>query len=150
MNAQTKTSISVPRPRPQWWKYRWAVPLGIAAVALVAFIAAQLSMSSPATVTRITFRNNSSYDLLVSATGASRDGVTSLGTAVAHTSTEVDDVIDQGDEWIFHFEGQARDGGEVQVSRRELAGAHWTFTIPDAVGERLRAAGATSSPPVGN
>jgi len=149
MPSQTTTSISTPRPRPPWWKYRWAVPIVLGAGLIVAFLVSQLSATAPATVAKITFRNNTPYDLLVTASGADRDGVTSLGTAIAHRSTEIDDVIDQGDVWIFRFEGQARDAGEVRVDRRVLAGGGWSFTIPAAVGERLAAAGAQPSPAQG-
>src|SRR4051794_30514584 len=149
MSSQTTTTISNPRRRPQWWAYRW-VPAGLLAAAALVFIVAQLSVTSPATVSKVTFRNNTPYDLLVSASGADREGVTALGTAVAHSSTEIDDVIDQGDRWVFHFEGQARDAGAIEVTRHNLASRRWTFTIPDAIGARLHAEGAKPSPAVGS
>ncbi len=52
----------------------------------------------------------------------------------------------QGDTWIFHFVGQGEDGGELQISHSELARQAWHLDIPDAVAQRLNAAGASPSP----
>jgi hypothetical protein len=54
--------------------------------------------------------------------------------------------IDQGPEWLFRFSAQARDGGEVAVTRDELGAADWRFEVPPEVVERLESAGATPPP----
>ena len=144
MSSQMTASRSTPRSRPGWWRFRW-VPLGVVAFLIGAFMVSQLNVASPRTIAKVTLENHSVYDVHITATGADRDGVTSVGIAPARSATEIDDVIDQGDVWIFHFDGQARDGGEIQITRRELADHGWKVVIPDAVAARLRAAGAAPS-----
>jgi hypothetical protein len=100
---------------------------------------------SPTFVSRLTIVNNTPFDYGVSMTDAHHDGWTALVTAKAQSSTDVNQVIDQGDTWTFHFYGQGIDAGEVSVARSDLAVSDWHLTIPDAVSKRLSDAGAPSS-----
>jgi hypothetical protein len=76
-------------------------------------------------------------------TGAS---ATPLGTAPAHATTEIRSVADQGPTWVFHFDAQGADGGDLNISRADLGVANWRVEIPAEVATRLRGAGAPPSP----
>ncbi len=126
------------RIRPAW------IVLGL--VAVLGLVVVSRLVPNPAKVDRVTVRNATEYDLDVDATGGAHDGWTPVGIALARSDTEMKDVIDQGATWIFRFTGQGQDGGEVRVTRRELAANGWTLDVPASVGDRIRATGAPPSP----
>jgi hypothetical protein len=127
--------------RVDWW---WAL---VAVAALAVFVViSHLATTSPPMIPRLTVANSSVYDLDIEVTGANRDGWTGVGTAKAHSTKEFNDVIDQGNAWIFHFAGQGEDGGELEISREDLTRNNWHIDIPDAVAQRLHSAGASPSP----
>jgi hypothetical protein len=127
--------------RIQWW---WAL---VAVTTIAAFIVLSELMTSPPTIHRLTLANETPYDFDINATDKTRDGWTGIGIANAHSTKEFNDVIDQGHTWIFHFAAQGQDGGEVQISRGELARNDWHIDIPAIVAQRIRATGASPSPP---
>jgi hypothetical protein len=61
----------------------------------------------------------------------------------------VRDVVDQGIEWIFHFESQGVDAGELRYGESDLMRSGWKVVIPESVGERLAGQGVTPTPPPG-
>jgi hypothetical protein len=69
-----------------------------------------------------------------------------LGTVRHQSSVDLQDVIDQGSQWAFHFSAGGRDGGEVHVPRAELGRNGWRLEIPTEVVDRLRAKGAEPPP----
>ena len=141
-----QTERQTPRPTPAASDQRatWLL-IGIAIV-VAGVVVSRIVRPSPTTVDHITIVNNSPYDVNVDLTGANRDGRLAIGAAPNRSTTEFEHVIDQGDRWILHFTAQGEDGGEVQVAKADLARADWRIVVPDAVVERLRAAGAPPSP----
>ncbi len=131
--------VSRPRIRP--------LLIVLSVVAVLGLVVVSRVVPNPTTVHRVTISNGTDYDLDVDATGASHDGWTPVGIAFAHGDTEMDDVIDHGDVWYFRFQGQGRDGGEIQVTRAQLEADDWKLTVPSSVGNRLRADGAPIGPP---
>jgi hypothetical protein len=125
------------RVRPLW------IVLGI--VALFGFVAVSLLTPSPGTVDRVTIKNGSEFDVNIDATNASYDGWTPVGIALARADTDMREIIDHGDVWIFRFTGQGIDAGELRVTRSDLAASGWALAVPDAVVQRLRAAGVPAS-----
>ena len=125
----------------RWW---WLLVLVAGLVAL--FAVTRLVNSSPKTVSRVTFVNNSSYDIATSVTDGSNNDTMELGTAKARTSTDFNDVVDQGGTWVFHFTGLGGDAGDVTVSRVNLARQQWRVVIPDNVIQRIAAADEATSP----
>ena len=107
------------------------------------------TFAGPATISRVTFVNPTSYALGIEVTGAREDGWTDLATAERERTTEVRDVVDPGKTWIFRFESQGVDGGELRLSKDELARAGWKVEIPASVGDRLAEKGAPPTPPPG-
>ena len=125
--------------------------LGIAGIALA--LLAVLGMTflvglsgGPATVARITFVNPTVYSLNVEVKPETGTAWSSAGFVPRQSTTVVEEIPDQGDVWIFRFDGQGRHGGELRRTRVELEGDGWRVEIPDEVGERLAAAGAHPTP----
>ena len=79
----------------------------------------------------------------------SRRRLDGFGHRRAGNSTDVRDVIDQGDVWTFRFTSQGYDAGQVQITKADLKRSDWRVVIPAAVGERLAGQGATPTPPPG-
>ena len=132
-----------PKLRFQWW---WPA-LAIAAIAIVVVL--PRTFAGPATISRVTFVNPTDYALGIEVTGGHEDGWTDLTTAERERTTEVRDVVDQGKTWIFRFESQGVDGGELRLSKDALAHAGWKVEIPASVGARLARKGAPPTPPPG-
>jgi len=126
-----------PRIRPLW--------VVLAVLALFGFVAVSLLIPSPATVGHVTIKNGSEFDLNIDATSASHDGWTPVGIALAHADTDMRDVIDHGDVWVFRFTGQGHDAGELRVTRADLAASNWSLTVPASVAQQLRDAGVPGS-----
>lgn len=61
----------------------------------------------------------------------------------------VEEIIDQGGTWVFHFAGQGRDGTDLTVGRDDLASSGWVLTVPDEIAQDLRAKGAPPTPLTG-
>jgi hypothetical protein len=126
-----------PRIRPLW--------VVLAVLALFGFVAVSLLIPSPATVGHVTIKNGSEFDLNIDATSASHDGWTPVGIALAHSDTDMRDVIDHGDVWVFRFTGQGHDAGELRITRADLAASNWSLTVPASVAQQLRDAGVPGS-----
>jgi hypothetical protein len=130
---------------------RHRVRLGILAVALVVVAAGLLTFlvdlsGSPKTVSRITFENPTAYALDIEVSPGTDTGWTSAGSVRQQSTTDVQEVLDQGDVWLFRFDSQGESGGQLRMSRTELEAAGWRIVIPTDVGLRLAAAGAPPTP----
>jgi hypothetical protein len=126
-----------PRIRPLW--------VVLAVLALFGFVAVSLLIPSPATVDHVTIKNGTEFDLNIDATSASHDGWTPVGIALAHADTDMRDIIDHGDVWVFRFTGQGHDAGELRITRADLAASNWSLTVPASVAQQLRDAGVPGS-----
>lgn len=141
------TTLQPEAPR----RTRRGVALGIAATVsgLVAVLAITFLVGlsgGPSTVPRITFVNPTAYSLSVEVNPGAGAGWTSAGFVPKESTTGVEEVPDQGDVWVFRFDGQGEHGGELRRTREELERDGWHIEIPDEVGERLAAAGAPPTP----
>src|SRR4029450_13297155 len=56
------------------------------------------------------------------------------------------DVVDQGDEWIFHATSGPNEGDEFSVRKADLERGRWDVAIPVHVQARLEAEGAVARP----
>jgi hypothetical protein len=137
--APTGGAASALRQLP-WWR----VALGCLAVA--GFVAAGWLTSGPAFVSRITVVNRTAYTLDIDASGAARDGWTSVTFADKHATTVAEDVLDPGSVWVLRFSAQGGDGGQLRLSRAQLERSGWRVTVPGAVAQRLERAGVAPSP----
>ncbi len=101
---------------------------------------------SPAFIERLTVENPTEYHITIDVTGDDRDGWIGVGTAQKRGRSIFNEVIDQGDVWIFRFASQGSEGGELLLTRAELEQSKWTVDIPEEVANSLRAQGAPPSP----
>lgn len=118
---------------------------GVAVLALVLPLLARLT-AVPSFVDRISFDNRSEYDVSIRLTGEERDGWLIVGTARREATTTMEEIIDQGDVWIFGFFAQGEEAGELRVERSRLEDDGWRVAVPDRVGAELRAKGAPPPP----
>jgi hypothetical protein len=118
---------------------------GIVAVALSFALLARM-LTLPPSVHHLRIDNPSKFDLSIAVTSGDHDGWMSVGSARRNATTGFDDVLDQGDVWIFRFSAQARSAAEVRVTRGEMASAGWQLSIPPQVSDDLRAQGAEFPP----
>ncbi|MEY2478429.1 MAG: hypothetical protein QOG87_3744 [Actinomycetota bacterium] len=123
------------------------LPYGLAAIGAIALAVAAAGLArEPAFVDRVDIVNRSPYALSVDVRGEGGGGWVPLGYADQEASTAVREVLDQGGQWTFRFSAQGRAGGQFTVSRTDLGANRWHVDVPDAVGDRLRRAGAPPSP----
>ena len=127
--------------------------LGIAVAAVVVGLATAIGLtflvglsSGPTTIPRITFENPTVYALDIEVSSGAAGGWTSAGSVRQKSTSEVTEVIDQGDTWVFRFDSQGASGGELRLSRTELEASGWRVSIPAEVGTRLAEAGAPPNP----
>jgi hypothetical protein len=94
----------------------------------------------------IEITNPTVFALSIEVTDTERDGWLPTGRLGPGATRTIQDVIDQGEVWVFRFGGQGRHGGELEVTRHDLERAAWHLVIPAAVGDRLAAQGAPPTP----
>jgi hypothetical protein len=99
----------------------------------------------PCTVERITIANSTEYDIDVEVTGQDGQGWLPLAIVEARSEEGVEDVINQGEVWIFRFEHFGDSVGELRLTRGELEGSGWRVEIPPEVGQRLQELGRPTS-----
>ncbi len=119
--------------------------IGFAVATAVAFQVARLDVGPPSTLRRLTVENPTPYLINVDVTGAERDGWLDLGSFPRERSRTVEELADQGRQWVFRFSYGGVQAGELTVSRDQLAHDDWRITVPWAVGENLRQAGLSES-----
>lgn len=89
-------------------------------------------------VGEITFLNETDYPAHVEVSDASREGWLNLTIARRDRETTVQEVIDQGEVWVFRFVYAGKHEQELEVSRSELVRSAWTIEVPQSFGDSLR------------
>jgi hypothetical protein len=89
-------------------------------------------------VDEVTIVNDTEYSANVDVVGMTRDGWLGLTVVAPQSTTTVEEVIDQGEMWIFRFNYVGRYEEEVEISRRELEQNDWTIEVPQSLEQRLR------------
>jgi hypothetical protein len=96
------------------------------------------ALRDPDVVSRVTVENPGRLAVNVDVSGGPDDPHLILAPVPADGSATTRDVLDQGDEWIFHFTSGGVDGGTVRVSRAKLAANGWRVVVPESVTARLQ------------
>ena len=86
----------------------------------------------------VTIVNDTEYSANIDVTGKTGDGWLLLTSMDPQSTTTVEEVIDQGDVWIFRFDYIGKYDEEVELSRRELERSDWTIEVPQSFEQRLR------------
>ncbi|MEY2470384.1 MAG: hypothetical protein QOF21_3082 [Actinomycetota bacterium] len=117
------------------------------ALALVAVVVAGTfsACGQSSVIDKVRVHNASEFDFAVDVTNDERTGWTNLGTARRLSTDVTEDVVDQGDVWIFRFQTQGVSAGELRVSRETLRRDRWTIDVPSDAIERVRQSGAPPS-----
>jgi hypothetical protein len=117
----------------------------VLSVAFVIAIVPRLFVT-PARIDQLRLVNQTAYATQVAVTDAPRSGWLRLGAVERGTTTVLEDVIDQGDEWTFRFQAQGFDGGELRFTREQLQRSDWQVVIAEPIGRRLAREGAQPTP----
>ena len=121
------------------------VLIGFAVEIAVAFAVAGPAVDEPSIFRRLTVHNPTPYLINVDVTGVERDGWLDVGSFRRERTRTVEELVDQGRQWVFRFSYGGVEAGELTVSRDQLARDGWRITVPAAVGETLRQAGLSES-----
>ncbi len=121
------------------------IAIGVTLVA-AALLAVMVLIPSPRFVHRITFENGTPYHLDVGVTDAGHDGWMGIGTAERGQRTDLDEVFDIGDTWVFRYSAQGHKSRTFTLTRSELEARDWRITVPDTVGTEFRAGNVTVQP----
>jgi hypothetical protein len=92
----------------------------------------------PARVDRITIVNPTGYDLDVDVAGRERGGWLPVAIVEARSERVAEEVIDQGEVWVFRFLHWGDPVRELSLTRAELEEAGWRVEVPGEVEERLQ------------
>ena len=120
------------------------VSAGVAVVVIMA-VALMPGMQLPRFVRRITVANPTAYGVEVDVASPKQDGWLVLGGFAPQSSRMLNQVIDQGRNWVFRFTYGGDNVGQIALSRTELQRTNWRVTIPPELGDRLAAAGFGAS-----
>jgi hypothetical protein len=121
------------------------VLIAFAVVIAVAFPVARLAVGEPTSFRQLTVHNPTPYLVNVDVSRAERDGWLDVGSFRREQDRTVEELVDQGRQWVFRFSYGGVEGGELVVSRQQLARDGWKVTVPTDVTERLRRAGLSES-----
>lgn len=119
----------------------FAVP--IRSLVLLALLVAACS-GRPPTVDRITIANPTGYHLDVHVS-QDRRGWLPMAVVEARSEDVTQEVIDQGEVWIFRFLHWGDPVGELSLTREALQQNGWRVEVPGEVEERLQQLGRPPS-----
>jgi hypothetical protein len=102
-------------------------------------------LRGPSFVKTLTIQNPTDYRIEVEVSGGGIDTWTPLTSVAKQSSAAIDQVVDQGKTWHFRFSSTGHVGGELAMTRAQLAAANWHVIVPADVSARLAAAGASKS-----
>jgi hypothetical protein len=132
-------TLTRPPASPARAKPARALLPGLVALLAVYVLLAQ-SLRMPTVVPHLAIVNPHDWRANVDVTDAGHHGWVRLLGVERNGSRELHDVFDQGDTWVFRFSYGGVDGGEVALTRKDLAAAGWTVTVPDSFATSMRAA----------
>ncbi|MDQ3784512.1 MAG: hypothetical protein M3360_06500 [Actinomycetota bacterium] len=89
-------------------------------------------------VEAVTVVNRTDYPARVEVSNASREEWLGLTFTRADAETVVQDVIDQGEVWVFRFGYGSRHEEQFTISRSDLVKADWRVEVPQSFEESLR------------
>jgi hypothetical protein len=89
-------------------------------------------------IDEVTIVNDTEYPAHVDVTDGTGDAWMGLTSVDPQSTKTVEEVIDQGEMWVFRFDYVGKSQEEVKVSRRELEQDGWTIDVPSSFEQGLR------------
>jgi hypothetical protein len=117
------------------------IAIGVALVVLATAV-----MPAPGYVDRISFVNATSYDVSVDVSSSPTSSTMQVTNARHKATTVQGQVVDQGEQWVFHLATQGRAVGTLPMSRSELERAGWRVVIPQRIEAELQRVHVPPSP----
>ena len=102
--------------------------------------------SDSAFVETITIVNETGYPAHVEVSDASREEWLGLTVGKQDSETAVEQVIDQGELWVFRFDYAGKHREEIEIPRAELKESNWRVIVPASFGEALGRKGIQPPP----
>jgi hypothetical protein len=130
---------------------RPAFPSRVTALVVAAVVGAGVlvmllaSLRGPSFVDELTVVNGTVYRFNVAVSSTEDGSVVQLGSLGRADQNRFQEVIDQGDVWVFHFDYGGFDGGSFTIERDDLEARGWIVDIPVSAEQRLRELGVTPS-----
>lgn len=118
---------------------------GSRGLAVVTLLLLAACLGPPPTVDRIAIANPTEYDLDVEVTDPDREGWLPVAIVEARSEHVAQEVIDQGEVWIFRFLHLGDPVGELSLTRAELERSGWRVEVPEEVEQRLHELGRPPS-----
>lgn len=119
----------------------------VLAAILACIFLANSACSDVSFIDEVTIVNDTEYSANVDVTEGTRDAWLGLTTVQPQSTTTIDDVIDQGEMWVFRFDYVGKHQEEVEISRRDLEQDDWTIEVPSSFEHRLRDLDVPPPPP---
>ena len=119
-----------------------AIVIAIVAVMVIGIVL----LSGPARVGHLTVDNPTDYDVSIQLAPSTNGAWLPLAVVGVHSTREFQDVVDQGDTWVFRFRAQGQDAGDLTVTKADLEAAGWHVTVPATVVTQLQQLGVPTSP----
>ena len=110
----------------------------VATVGACALVLGGAACSGVSFVDGVTIVNDTEYSANIDVTGKAGGGWLLVTSVEPQSTTVVEEVIDQGEKWIFRFDYVGKYDQEVEISRRELEQDGWTIEVPQSFEQRLR------------
>lgn len=110
------------------------------AVLVAVYIVIFLTLRMPQVVPRLTIVNPHDWFANVEVTSGGANHWTALLGVDRQGTRQLEEVYDQGSTWRFRFSYANVDGGEMTISRHDLAAANWTIRVPDQFAQRMKEA----------
>jgi len=147
MNERTRSRPSrADRPARSFGRFVQADAVAIVIAIASVLLIGVLFMGGPARVDHLTITNPTDYDLSIQLASDANGASLPFAVIGQRSTREFHGVLDQGDNWLFRFRAQGQDGGDVTISRSELASAGWQLTVPASVLTQLQQLGVPTSP----
>ncbi len=137
------TVTSPPRPTPLGGLGH-PLHFAVLVAAVLAAIAVSFAVRVPAKIDRVEIRNPHRWPVTVEVGDVPGGHALGLGSVEPVEAQTFEEVIDQGDTWVFRF-SYASVEVERSVPRAELARNRWQITVPEEFAARLEAAGVAPS-----
>ncbi len=125
-------------PEPVRKLRRVAAPVALVVLLVAVFVLLMQLVAGPATVDHIAISNRSDLELEVSIHPSGDPGSLPVAAMEARSTTTVDDVLDQGDEWVFR--------GEHAVGASASCGSHVAISRTGGGTSRSRPTGVREAP----